>query len=414
MKTNNIKIFFLSAASFMLPNLSNAAILFEDNFDSHADWSPKTVGSINDNFPGSTASYDFNSSSDAYGTPANWSYFRATGIWWSPNYQETIQINNTAGHGIGSADGVGKSFLVYNEAHIGSSGDGWGADGILSKLFPQDYPEIYARIWLRTQSGWKWDDNDDTMIKMFRIKHFDRSGSIYLNFSGGNNAPVYLWDFKHSNTWGTRWVNTLLCDPQATVYNCSNNGVPGDGLFVAGDMNVEPNAPGVLADGVWHKLDFHVKMNTYNSNDSIWNSDGVYQFSYDGVMKENYSNLQWKRTGSTEDVGWNAVDLGGNAFNNYNDTWLDNYSYLVGDTVIFNSYNWVALQDHLSTKTGTSNRPGFGSTAYWQNTGLISGQKEQWYAIDDVVVSTTEIPLDYEIGNSDATAPAAPSGLNVE
>lgn len=304
--------------------------------------------------------------------------------------------------------------MVYNEANNGVSGDGWGADGILTKLFDQDYQELYARIWFRTQAGWKWSTNSDMMIKVFRTKHFDRSGSVFLNASGGNNAPVYFWDFKHSNSWGTRWMATLRCDPQATDYSCVT-AVPSDKLFILNDMSVEPNASGMPADTAWHRLDFHVKMNTYDTLSSSWNSDGIYEFSYDGVIKDSYNNIAWKRTGSNEQVGWNTIDLGGNAYNSYNNSWIDNHNYVAGDTMFFNSYNWIALQDHLSSdEPGISNRPAFASTAYWQNTGLIAEQKEQWYAIDDVVVSTTAIPENYTIGNIDTVAPQAPSVLSVQ
>ncbi|NTW27476.1 MAG: hypothetical protein HGA36_04075 [Candidatus Moranbacteria bacterium] len=417
MNKNLFKIFFTLAVFLILPNFAKAEVIFEDNFDAQSDWQPKPAGLIDDCFPGGTAAHDFTDATDPYNTPSNWSFFRSTGIWYGPTYQETIRITDHAGHGVGSADGNGKSFIVYNEAHIGASGDGWGADGMLSKLFDQDYPELYARIWLRTQADWKWANNNDMLIKMFRIKHFDRSGSIFLNFTGGNNSPLFLWQFKHSNSWGTRWVNSITCDPQATDYYCTTN-VSGDHLFVAGDMNVEPNSPGMVADTAWHQLDFHLKMNTYEPTNQAcidnglggWCSNGIYQFSYDGVMGENHSDVAWKRTGSDESVGWNTVDLGGNAFNNYNNEWVTNHAYNIDDIVVQNSYTFKVVQAHLS---GELNRPGFTTNAYWQNTGLISGQKEQWYAMDDVVVSTTAIPEDYVIGGIDVIAPAGPTGLSV-
>jgi len=62
-------------------------------------------------------------------------------------------------------------------------------------------------------------------------------------------------------------------------------------------------------------------------------------------------------------VGWNMVSLGGNAFNLFSDT---------------------------------------------------ANKAEQWYALDDVVVSTEYLGPGYVIGSLDATAPASPTGLSVE
>ncbi|NTW27222.1 MAG: hypothetical protein HGA36_02790 [Candidatus Moranbacteria bacterium] len=400
MRKITLEIFFIAMIFFMLPAFAKAAVIFEDNFNSHSDWQPRPLE--NDVAPGGgVVACDFDETcTGVKSVPTDWTNFRTTGWWWGPNYEDTIRITNQADH-----NNNGKSFIVYNEANSGASGDGWGADGLLTKLFDQDYPEIYARVWLKTDPNWKWATNNDMMIKMFRVKHFDRVGSIYTGFPAGTLAPILLWDIKHSNSWGTRWANASRCDPQETDYYCTTS-VPGDNLFVAGNMTIEPNEPGMPADGEWHQLDFHLKMNTYNSETSSWSSDGIYQFSYDGVNRENHSNVLWKRTGSNESIGWNAFDLGGNAFNSYNDNWSNTIDYAIDDVVVRSSYRWRAIQPGI-------NNPPYSATTYWENIGLVAGQIEQWYAMDDVIVSTTEIPENYVIGGIDLIAPAAPTNLNV-
>lgn len=399
MKTNLLKTFLLLVILLGSYKFSKADILFEDNFNSQADWQPRPA--TNDVAPaGSTAYTSLSGSNGSWGMPNGWSYFRATGLWWGPTYQDSIRITSQA-----DVDDNGKALVIYNEANNGSSGDGWGSDALLYKLFPADYNELYFRFKFKTQAGWQWATNNDMMIKIMRALHFDRTGEPFVFFSNGDSGPYWVWDFKHSNTYGVRYSQIAHPDPQADFSAVA--AISNDGTLTGGNSAIEPNAPGQLADGAWHTLDFHVRMNSYTS---AWNSDGILEFSIDGVQKFSVLNARWKETVSPFELGWNAFALGGNAFNSYNNSWIKNYTYSLNDTVTYNSYNWKAIQEHLSAD---SNRPGYTSSAYWQNMGLIAGQKEQWYAIDDVVVSETVIPDDYVIGGN-VVAPSAPSGLSVE
>ena len=106
-------------------------------------------------------------------------------------------------------------------------------------------------------------------------------------------------------------------------------------------------ASGMWADGQWHRYDLRAKLNNTGS------ADGIVEFSFDGVKKFSVSNAKFKLSGSNS-IGWNAIQVGGN-----------------------------------------------------QQTDFPGG--EQWYAIDDIVVSTTPIPDNYVIGGgavADTTAPA--------
>jgi hypothetical protein len=72
--------------------------------------------------------------------------------------------------------------------------------------------------------------------------------------------------------------------------------------------------------------------------------------------------VHWKDGGSSAGIGWNTIHIGGNSDN------------------------------------------------------AFANPGEQWYAIDDVVVSTTPIPADYVPGrgSADTTRPSAPTGLSVK
>jgi len=354
-----MRIILSISLSFLVCGPSSGAVIFEDNFDAHTDWQPRPAGITNDASPsGGVAACDFPDASCSVAAPTGWDYYRVTGLWWGPTYNDTLRITNQEGRG-----GSGKSFIVYNESNLGASGDGWGADGILAKLLSQDQPELYVRYYLRTQTAWTWEMNQRIGIKMFRSAHFDRAGSMWSAFSGGTRAPIMVADLMNSagpteQLYGVEQSASFRCDPQATDYLCPNSpagqglpagtkyyktNYPGGTVYPNSD---DPHTAGLWADTNWHKFEFHVKMNTY-AGGGVWNSDGVYEGWYDGVLQFTRSDIKWINSGTDSSIGWNTIEIGGNAYNTYSDP---------------------------------------------------SNKAEQWYAIDDVVVSTTTIPSDYVIG----------------
>jgi hypothetical protein len=92
-------------------------------------------------------------------------------------------------------------------------------------------------------------------------------------------------------------------------------------------------------------------MNTVRSN------NGVYEVWLDGKLLASHTDAQWRSAGSSSGVGWNLLSLGGNSNNSF------------------------------------------------------ATQGDQWYAIDDVVVSTTPIPEDYVIGGAKVIPPANLKGI---
>lgn len=316
-------IFMLSSSSAF------SAVVFEENFDSQADWSP----SPGTNYQETSAACG---SGDCSGqVPSGWSFYRTTGWWWPPTYNDTISISNLADRG-----GGGKSFIVYNESNSGSSGDGWGADGILSTLLSSEYPELYVRVWIRTQSGWQWPSSADQVVKQLRIGRYSGSGDV---FSGGADEHVYpqvLYDPKNSNTYGVR----MVVSPRGAPVDRFQLELDADPLMIDGNYN-DPDTAGLYADGEWHRLDYRVKMNTYSGS---WQSDGYLDVWWDGTLRYSNHTMPWNGSGMVDGVGWNYIGLGGNAMNQF---------------------------------TTEANRG------------------EQWFAMDDLVVSTTVIPDDYVIGS---------------
>lgn len=286
------------------------------------------------------------------GIPVGWTYWRNDEMWTpygttpTVGSETTIRISSDNYYGAS-----GKSFTVWNESNNGYSGDGWGADGILAKRIT-DRNEIYVQIKLKFQPGFEliWNPITDTsaMQKIFRAYHFDGSGSPFLFGDVGNAGPGYFWDTVN-NKYGNEFSTSMRCDPQATQYFCPGNTVGYQDYFGSPPWGTSPGS------GNWHTLAWHLKLNT-----SIGVQDGVVEFWMDGVQQLSKTNMDWIRTGGDINAGWNVIAIGGNAFNNY--AGITNTTYAAG--------------------------------------------AEQWYAIDDVVISDSPIPTDYTIGGSvDTTAP---------
>jgi hypothetical protein len=108
-----------------------------------------------------------------------------------------------------------------------------------------------------------------------------------------------------------------------------------------------------LFDASWHRITMRYKMNTIGSR------NGIFELYYDGNQILNKTDVVWVENGSTH-TGWNGFMIGGNSDNAFNGT-------------------------------------------------------DQWYVVDDFVVSTTAIPSDYIPGGGqiDTTPPSAPRGLTV-
>jgi len=317
-----LKIRFLCAIAtiFIFPSYLFSAVIFQDNFDNLDDWQPAH---------GTKCSYSGTPGCD--NVPGNWTYYVNDEMWEEPTYEGTIRINSDNYRG-----GSGKGYTQWNESNNGNSGDGWGADGILAKNLGADYNEIYVRFYIKFQSDFSWGTADENKIKIFRAYHYDGSGNVFAYFSGGNSAPIFIFDIQ-TGTWGYRHISAFRCDPQETCYYCSTCGFPDQKIDMKWPGNANFDDAGQVGDGNWHCWEFHLKMNTKVGG--IWQQNGIYQFWHDGELIVDKSDKVYMAGGDTVQ-GWNIVAIGGNAYN-----------------------KWTDPINH----------------------------GEQWYAIDDFVVSTTYI-----------------------
>ncbi len=298
----------------------HAGVLFEESFDNQSDWN------VNNQYTTECAG-------DCSTAPANWNNYR-TVPGTSSLTNPTGSIRRLPSSLPDHTSGTGKAYIVYNQSVAGVN---WPGDSTLVKVLPQDYPELYIRLWIRTQANWKTVASAQS--KIFRTYHWDRSGNIFQFFSSGTVNPAYIWDWSTTSANAASYMDAYRCDPQETNYYCTASGVPSYQLndyFYSWSSGA---ATSKYADAQWHRYDFHLKMNDIGKN------NGVMEWWWDGQLMESHSDTQWKASGSSASIGWNTISIGGNSNNTFSSTPAD-----------------------------------------------------QWYAIDDLVVSSTPIAADYQIG----------------
>ncbi len=332
-----------------------ASVVFETNFDSNADWnsngqfdgkecSPLGVGS-----PSTCAASSY---------PENWSGFRSVPGYGGLNPVVSIA---TPPYGGDHSTGSGKTAVIRQES---VSGVNWPGDGMIIKYLGSEYSELYVQFWVRSQSAWQMPAVEN-YFKFFRIQ---RKGNLATNWfdeftQGVRPSPSMLVQPKNS-TYGWRHMDPLrgYPDDNGTVFRgvCTDTTVwNGRTVCNYGVEQIEdpyeystptksPSDVGELFDGSWHKVVYHIKMNTVGAN------DGILQMWIDGVQKTNATKLRWQASGTP--VGFNLVVFGGNGNNTFS-----------------------------------------------------SSPADQWYAIDDVVVSTTPIAANYVIGGSSTADTSAPT-----
>ncbi len=270
-----------------------ATIVFQDDFDSDADWeNPVKI-------------------SDCGGTECSnivggWSNYVSDEMWRDPTEagkHPAIQVSDEAFMGAS-----GKSITVWNESNNGTSGDGWGADAQLAKVFPTDYNELWIEFWIYLHPGFEmaFVGEGEAILKIFRILSWDRAGKFYSFFSEGRSSSLYQYNIKES-TYGLRQMHSFRCDPQETNYYCGGGEeTVVDPLYVG-----SPSFATVFQQtGVWRKLKFHVKM---NSAPGV--ADGEVHFYLDDILQHSSTNKTWMGSSSPGGLGWNTISMGGNAYN---------------------------------------------------------------------------------------------------
>jgi chitinase len=266
--------------------------------------------------------------------PAGWNYYRT--VPGATGLNPVLSIGrlpgNMADH---TGTGTGKALIVRSESVPGAN---WPGDAILGKYFgaSANYQELYIRFWIRTQPNWQFTAGG--LVKVFRSANWRATDNIFQ--WANESTPIMFFDFA-IYSGKANYAPSYRCDQlpydsssgRSSDYYCLRNDQPTNGV---GQIWTGTPPTSGYADTNWHRYDFYIKMNTIGS------ANGIYRFSYDGTVLYNVTNVVWKESNSSAIKGWNAIALGGNSDNTWSATAAD-----------------------------------------------------QWYAIDDLVVSTTPIPGNY-------------------
>jgi hypothetical protein len=377
-----IRIFFISmlfAGTFSLVKITKAAVIFEDNFDNQVDWTilqPMSGATMCNNEPCL--------SNDA--PPVGWTGY-LTGMSYclgGPGYN-TMYINNMPGYPNSIFTGTGRVLTFWDESCVNFFED---SDAQLSKSFNQE-SEVYISFKIKFPENYQWEAADINAHKLLHLRYWDGVDSPFANFNKPGNVPIVIPGIKvdHDLGYPRLWYYA--------AFRCENNyycqGSPKYNFDVGNDQDavIIGNWSNTLGDGNWHQLKFYFKMNT--NNGAVFNADGQHKFWVDGNLIYDVENIPFSDNGSVLDPRreWNWLSIGGN-----------------------NSNRWT--------------------------TSCVGTECEQWYAIDDVVVSSTDIPINYVIGQNscgnstcdnnetcnscasdcgvcaDVTPPDVPNGVSVE
>jgi hypothetical protein len=251
-------------------------------------------------------------------------------------------LNITAENYRGSG---GKALTFWSESNGG--GSLWGSDGLLSVKLPDTgYDEIYIRFYIKFQKSWKWAIGMNSQQKLVRASHYIGSNPTAF-FETGNHKGLWIGDLAKWNN-GTSNVSYVPAYRYENIY-FPNNAIPSrnrsdvkyfppDGSYGGGGIDF--GDPEMMGDGNWHCWEFYLKRNS-----AVGIADGVHRFWQDEKLVYEANNIAFADQGSVSDPRkkWNYVTLGGNNHNLYAD---------------------------------------------------VSTRSEQWYAIDDFVISTEYIGPD--------------------
>jgi hypothetical protein len=331
-------------------------VIFQDNFDAQPDWTNELY---------STATQLDSQSGDIL--PDGWdsSY---TGLGFGRPHIEILASNADK-----TRSGTGKSYVSWKE-HNKAFSNQFASNSTLTRRIPGPngigVDQLYAEFWIRFDPTWTAEFN---LSKLFRVYSSRIGGNIQQFGGGGDSGPVLFFDYEHNSNFGAFNNTAFRGGPWGENYNVSDwrASVPSGnqnflgtemlqqvadkengGLIPIGGINgiaTHNMVWGPPATGQWTKIAFFVKMNS-----AVDAFDGEYMQWRDDLLMFKTAEVNYIRANTQgltpAEVKWNAIAIGGNDF--------------IG---------------------GTYPNPIYPNSA----------EHEEWYSIDDFVVSN-DIPAGLE------------------
>jgi len=279
--------------------------------------------------------------------PPNWDGYYNGGSYCSDPGHNNFYISST------NPRGSGKSLTFWDESCTQDFGN---SDAQVGKSLGAVYSEVWIQYYIKFQYPFHWEvmaNGDGGGHKWFHLQYHEGTSTPWNYFGNPANMPIGVPGI-HTYYDHVYYYSAYRCEIN---YYCQ--GTPSYQFDVGTDMDhVDLGTwSSVFGDNNWHKVEFYYKMNT--NAGATFHADGIHRFWLDGVLKYESSNIPFSDNGSQQSPrrGFNFFAIGGNNSNYWNQ-----------------SCNGTAC--------------------------------EQWYAIDDLVLSQTR----YTGGG---TAPANPTNLRI-
>ena len=343
-------IFFISITN------GYAEVIFSDNFDHRADWqSPEQNFETGSDFSDQSGTTTTPCTSCPQESPVYSGLYSARSSW--PDYKgnKTMNIDSVNRRG---ETGKGLTFWMEPvDSPNCDGGSGWCSDGQLAIWFPQSYQNIKLELQIKFDDNYGWDStNAAASQKMFRFTNYnnDLGYSKWDYFYPMGHNALATMRFQDTSFYGTTGLATNLSPRYQSGYKTN---VPSAWLNANNDYERQYVSDGLggnrtfaelLGDGQWHKITFQLI-----ANSALGAEDGTYLVAIDDVVVIYRDAVEWADApwwdGCTtcinppsDFIGWNYLTIGGNSYNRL---------------------------DAMSVK------------------------REQWFAIDDIVVSTMTAPI---------------------
>lgn len=377
--------FILSASVCMVSATCGAQIIFQDDFDSQPDWNSGLAENNTGAFPVNGAGPDRIQRTGTHKIPLGWSSVYQEPKWAPstgyPDRHEVIEIltsNSDKARG-----GAGKSFVERRDSSLDPLYK-WNSDGQLMKIFDAGYDQLYIEFYIRFGSDWTLTPSEDTS-KIFRVGSWSGQGSEFQAFSGGEQGPLFLWDWKQDK-YGIRNVQTLRGGPYGENYTMTD---AQKGSHPRGSLNFTTDTVGMGFNGSTPKIPDRVN--------GGYISDNLTQLvSHQQV----YGNLgEWTKV---------AFFVKMNSAPGVNDGWLVQW---LNDVQILNvrDISWISPSATDPQKMVKWNFFSIGGNDYFKSYPDAE-RRQEWYAIDDVLIRD-DMP-DYL--KSGVALPEPPSGIKIQ
>jgi hypothetical protein len=365
-------IYLLALSIGAVPAMAQAEVLFEENFNDQPDWTNEMYSlETQQEVPRGDI------------LPVGW-YSSYASVGFGRPAIEILSSNSDK-----TRTGTGKSFVSWKEHNKVREAQFSSNSTLTYKIEGPSgigVDQVYAEFWIRFDPLWTPETNLSKLFRVYSYRPEEQGGNIQ-SFGGGKHAgPVVFFDYEHSSNYGafnrlafrggpwgdanykTAWApsvpdknqNFLGYELLQQVPDKLNGGlIPLDN---GGNIVSHEQVWGPLAAGLWTKLGFFVKMNSANDV-----ADGVFMQWRDDKLILKSTEVQWMQPNASgltpAEIKWNAIAIGGN-------------DYIGGDPPTYPN----------------------------------SAEHEEWYAIDDFIMST-EIPATLMDGG--VSPPRPPTSIDV-